>query len=188
MRKFIEQSWLILTLGVVFAVLLAGAQTSLAPRIDANLTRALNEAIGQVVPGVAKTESLMVPGYDRAVYKCLGRDGQLVGWAIDASGAGFADKIRLVAGLSPDTTRITGLKVIENVETPGLGNKIADESWARQFRGLEADRRVAVQKRPPAAERNEVQAITGATISSRAVADIVSDALDRVRPGLAGLR
>lgn len=185
--KFIEESWLILVLGIVFAVLLAGAQTTLAPQIAVNQTRALNEAIGQVVPNVAKTEVVEVPGYDRKVYRCLGADGKPVGWAVDALGLGFADKIRLVVGLTPDGAQVTGLKVIENVETPGLGNKVADDPWAAQYRGLDAGRAITVQKHPPQAGANEIQAVTGATISSKAVTAIVNQALARVRPELSRL-
>lgn len=183
--KFIEESWLILVMGVVFAMLLAGAQTSLAPQIAVNQVRALQEAIGQVVPHVAKTEVVPLSGYDRPVYRCLDNDGTPAGWAIDAVGMGFADKIRLVVGLTLDGAQITGLKVIENIETPGLGNKITDEPWAAQYVGLDAGRGITVQKRPPKADDNEVQAVTGATISSKAVTEIVNRALARVRPELA---
>jgi electron transport complex protein RnfG len=187
-QKFVQESWLILMLGIVFAVLLAGAQTGLAPQIETNEKKALTEAIGQVVPNVATTEALTVPGYDRAVYRCSDAQGQFVGWAVDAVGNGFADKIRLVFGLSPDGAQLTGLKVIQNVETPGLGNKIAEDPWAGQYRGLDAGKPVKVEKRPPVAGQNEIQAVTGATISSKAVTDIVNAALERVRPELAKLR
>lgn len=184
MRKFVEESWMILVLGVVFALLLGVAQTGLAPQIGANQSQALNAAIGQVVPDVASTELVEIEGYDRAVHRCVSKDGRPVGWAVDAIGMGFADKIRVVIGLTPDGARICGLKVIENVETPGLGNKIADDEWAGQHRGLDASNAVSVVKRPPTAGRNEIQAVTGATISSKAVADIVNSALERVRPKL----
>lgn len=188
MQKFIEESWLILVMGALFAVLLAGVQTSLAPTIAVNLTRALNEAISEVVPGTDRSEETTVKGYDRKVYRCLGPDGQVVGFAVDAQGIGFADKIHLVVGVTPDGGKITGLKVIENVETPGLGNKIADAEWAGQYRDLDTGREIIVQKRPPKSGENEVQAITGATISSKAVTRIANEALQKVRPELAKLR
>lgn len=187
MKKFIDESWLVLVLGAAFAVLLAGAQTSFSDRIQENQGRALNEAIGEVVPGTDRSEETEVGGYDRKVYRCLGEDGRVVGWAIDAVGMGFADKIRLVIGLSVDATKITGLKVIENIETPGLGNKIAGtgpDAWANQFQGLKATTNVVRTKQKRDAAKNEIQAVTGATISSDAVTKIVNDALARVRPGL----
>jgi len=71
MNKFVAESWLILLLGIVFAALLAGAQTTLQPTIRINQQKALNDAISVVVPGTAKTEKLTVAGYDREVFKCL---------------------------------------------------------------------------------------------------------------------
>ena len=188
MNKFIHESWLILLLGATFAVLLAGAQTSLSGRIKKNQEKALNEAISAVVPGTDTTERMKIDGYDRDVFKCLDADGRSVGWAVEAVGMGFADKIRLVIGLNPDAATISGLKVIDNIETPGLGNKIADEgpdTFAEQFPGLQAAVSIAVVKGKPDETGNEIQAITGATISSDAVAKIVNEALGKVRAELA---
>jgi Na+-translocating ferredoxin:NAD+ oxidoreductase RnfG subunit len=113
MKKFVAESWMILLLGLVFAVLLAGAQTTLQPTIRVNQQKALNEAIGMVVPGTVKTERMTVTGYNREVFKCFDGSGKLAGWAIDAAGMGFTDQIRAVIGLSADAEKITGLKVIE---------------------------------------------------------------------------
>lgn len=182
MKKFIDESWLVLLMGVVFACLLATTQTSLSARIAENRLRALNEAIGEVVSDVETTEALEVEG--NQVYKCLDADGKLSGWAVKASGTGFVDKITVVVGLSPDGASITGLKVIENIETPGLGNKI-EGPWADQYANLDAARNITVKKGGADATANEVDAITGATWSSRYVTDIVNDVIERIRPKLA---
>jgi len=180
-KKFVEESWLVLILGVVFALLLAATQTSLQARIDANKRHVVEEAIRQVVPGVVSTEELEVAGYK--VFKCTGSDDRLVGWAVQASGMGFIDKIMLVVGLSADGQTITGVKVTDNVETPGLGNKIADPEWAGQYKGLDATRKVTVTKGSAGGD-NDIQAITGATWSSRYTTDIVNKVLHDVRPKL----
>lgn len=184
MKKFVHESWLVLVMGIAFALLLAGAQTSLQPRIRLNQQKALEEAVAEVVPATAKMETLAIEGYDSRVFKCFDDNGRPVGWAIEAVGVGFADKIRLVAGLSLDGAQLMGLKVIENVETPGLGNKISESEWAGQYQGLDASRPITVVKHPPAAEQNEIQAVTGATISSKAVTKIVNEAIEKVRPKL----
>lgn len=168
-------------MGVVFACLLAGTQTSLSERIEANKTRALNEAIAAVVPGLDRSETLEIDGND--VFKCLDAGGNLVGWALKASGTGFVDKITMVVGLSPDGRRITGLKVIENTETPGLGNKI-EGKWADQYAGMDGTRNLSVPRGPADSAKNEIQAITGATYSSEYVTDIVNDVVNRIRPKL----
>lgn len=188
MKKFIDESWLVLTMGIVFAVMLAGAQTKLSPQIKINEKKALGDAILEVVP-------LMDPattpkGHDvdgNAVYECLAADGSLAGWAVEAEGGGFIDKIKIVVGLTPDGSRIVGMKVVSHTETPGLGNKI-DTKGTENFYPLQyADKSTAEElvltKQPPGVPK-EIQAITGATYSSQYVLDIVNDVLARVVPKL----
>lgn len=182
MSKFIEESWLVLLLGVIFAGLLAGTQTALAPRIELNKNAALEAAALAVVPGAVRTERSELDG--RPIFKCYDEGGQQLGWAIKAEGFGFQDKIHLVFGVTLARDRITGLKVIENVETPGLGNRIEEAEWAAQYQGLAPDREVSVVKQVRDADKNQIQAITGATISSEAVTKIVNDACAQVLPRL----
>lgn len=183
-KKFVSESWLVLAMGLVFAMVLAGTQGALIGRIRENRQAELNSAVTEVVPGVERFEKTSVEGRD--VYKCLDASGKLAGWAIDASGPGFIDRIRLVAGISPDGSKVLGIKVIEDVETPGLGNKIEggeDKPWPQQFAGKPADQPLVVVKQPPRGP-NEIQAITGATYSSKYVTDIVNDIIARIRPKL----
>ena len=182
MKKFIQESWLVLMMGIIFAVLLACTQTSLSGRIAENQVRALNEAIGEVVPAADRVEALEIDG--NQVFRCFDAENKLSGWAVEASGMGFVDNIRLVVGLSPTLDRIVGLKVIENVETPGLGNKITEPAWVGQYRDLSTDKPLEVIKGKASTENNEIAAITGATWSSRYVTDIVNDVLTRIRPQL----
>lgn len=181
MSKFINESWLVVTMAAVFACLLAGTQTSLSSLIEKNKTKALNEAIVEVVPDTATSEKQVIDGND--VYRCLDKDGTPVGWAVRASGTGFMDKIVLVVGLTPDGAKVTGVKVIEDVETPGLGNKIEGE-WANQYRGQSTERPFVVIKGTANKANNEIEAITGATYSSSYTTDIVNDVLERIRPQL----
>lgn len=188
MKKFIEESWLVLAMGVVFACLLAGAQTTFGPKISVNETKAMNEAIAMVVPGLdpaAELEKLDVEGSE--VYRCVGTDGQLVGWAVKAEGGGFIDKITLVVGLSPDGSKVLGMKVVSHLETPGLGNKIdtkgEENKYPLQYAGKPTAKPLELVKRPVSTD-HEIQAITGATYSSQFTMDIVNDVFKRIVPNL----
>lgn len=189
MAKFINESWLVLTMGVVFAGLLAGTQQTLDPAIKANQRAALLAAIEQVMPPgeLAAPVELADQGLP-GVYECRDADGRLVGWALDSRGPGFADMLRLVVGLSADGQTITGVKVIEQSETPGLGNKIEDPDWVGMYRGTDATRPLEVTKTKRALEQlkadNQIAAITGATISADAVTDIVNKRMAEVREKL----
>ena len=70
------------------------------------------------------------------VYIGYRADEQPVGYAITASGPGFQDVVKLIFGYDPDSGKLLGMKVLENKETPGLGDKIErDEAFVSQFDG-----------------------------------------------------
>ena len=100
-------------------------------------------------------------------------DGQITGYAVETfSDNGFAGRIAIMVGFLPDGT-IHGTEVISHAETPGLGDKIDKNKspFSLQFTGKNpADFRLAVKK-----DGGDVDAITAATISSRAF----TDAIDR---------
>ena len=67
-----------------------------------------------------------------------------------------------------------GLRVLNQKETPGLGTKIAEEKFTGQFKGLSIEPKIAYVKNKKPEKPNEIQAVTGATISSRAVVNAVN--------------
>ncbi len=117
----------------------------------------------------------------------VGRDaaGNRIGVAVTAQEPGFQEELSLMIGFDPESGSLTGIKVLGQKETPGLGDKIeTDSTFGNQFPG-----RVVPLRRVKArsgGDRSEVQTITGATISSRAVIRIVNNAVARWRPLLAG--
>ena len=102
-------------------------------------------------------------------------DGDEVGYAFLAVGKGYGGDIDILVGLEDETT-IKGITIISQSETPGLGSRIAESSFADKFVGLNIDD-VALKK-----DGGQVDGITGATISSRAVVDAVrAAALEKVK-------
>lgn len=153
------------------------------PLIQENRRRATNEAVKTVVPGTSKVESERRENL--LVYKGLDSEGKLQGYAFTADFSGFQGKIRIMIGVDPGFERITGLDVLENIETPGLGNKIVAKSWLDGFNGLSAVQEMTLVKNQAADKKNnEVEAITGATISSQAVVDGANAELARVRQAM----
>lgn len=107
--------------------------------------------------------------------------GNRVGAAVTAQEPGFQEELLLMIGFEPSNGSIIGFKVLEQKETPGLGDKIErDTSFVSQFGGRLAPLK-AVKKADPA-NPNDVQTITGATISSRAVVRIINHAVERWQP------
>lgn len=142
-------------------------------RINENERRAKEQAARDVIPGSVRVEETVM---DRATsyFKGFDEAGNLVGYAVLNSEPGFQGNIKLIFGVTPDFRHATGLIILDNVETPGLGNRIVEKDWCAQFVGLllpcEAVKSARVAE-------NEVVAITGATISSDAVTRIVNNGL-----------
>jgi len=181
---FLKQVWLVLLLALVLSGSLALVDASLQPRIDANQQDRLQQAVFEVVPEGKSSQLERVA--DQPVYRVLGSDGQtVVGWAIPTETVGFADKIRMIIGLSADARSITGLTILDSRETPGLGDKITTD-WRDQFVGQPTEATLEVVK-PGRTAAHPIDAITGATISSKAVTQGVNQQLAKVREALAAL-
>ena len=186
---YLRQAWLVILLGLLYGGALAGVQTSLGPRIEANRRAETYRVIPQIVPGAdsAQTSEHTVSGRDglpSRVYRAHTADGQPAGWVLPAAGLGFADRIDLLIGLNPQLHTITGMYVLDQKETPGLGNLISSDSFRAEFAGKSADEPLRVVKDDPAPGRNEIETLSGATISSESVANIVNTAIENLREPL----
>jgi electron transport complex protein RnfG len=174
--------------------------------IAVNRAAILQTAILTVLPGSEMLEKLVLnadgsldeaaPDAADTPVAYLARDasGNLVGYAIPATGMGYQDRIRLLSGYDPAAGHLTGYVVLENRETPGLGARIAnDPAFLDQFRDLpmQLDTTGQVLSRPLAVvptgsstQRSEIDALTGATVSSHAVVDILNVSLATWLPRL----
>ena len=101
-------------------------------------------------------------------------DGIITSVAIEtSSNQGFGGKIELIMGVLMDGT-VTGYKITQQNETPGLGSKVTEQDFSRQFVGLNTHNDNFSLKK----DGGEIDAVTGATISSRAVVDAVRKAVE----------
>ncbi len=193
--SYLRQAWLVILLALLYGGALAGVQATLGPRIDANKQNETYDRIPNLVPGADREKSVQVnlaeadklkvsgaDGKEQRVYRALAADGSPKGWVLPASGLGFADRIDLLIGLNPALSTITGLYVLDQKETPGLGNNITKEDlFLRHFAGKSADKDLEIVKTAPAPNSNQIPALSGATISSVSVAEIVNKAIQNFR-------
>ncbi len=87
-------------------------------------------------------------------------------------------------GMDPGLRKTSGIQILESVETPGLGAKITSKSFGEQFKNLVIIPLIELIKGKKAEKPNQIQAITGATISSQAVVDILDKTIKEVRDKL----
>ena len=113
-------------------------------------------------------------------------EGELIGYAFKISGRGFWDRIEGYLAVAPDRRRILGISFHKQSETPGLGAEITKEWFENQFKGkeipsgAEADATL-IRLLPPGSELgpHDVDAVTGATGTSRAVERFLNEYLRR---------
>jgi len=134
-------------------------------------------------------------------YAGYDKDGRLVGIAAEGAAKGYADTVRILFAWEPATQQVPGFGVVSSRETPGIGDKIVlDKNFLANF-PLEARLRADGQalaheiqtvKHGSKANPWEIDAIAGATITSRAVGKAINDAaqilLPRIRPHLDTLK
>ena len=163
---------------------IAGGSLSLvnnwaAPKIALNQKAETERAIYLVHLDGKRYEEIKNAGFE--VYKVFNEADSSVGYSLVYSGNGFQGKIKLMIGLTEDLSKTTSIEVLEQSETPGLGTKILEPPYKDQYNGLSTTPIIKLVKGVEPSTPNEVQSITGATISSRAVVTIVNEGIAKLR-------
>jgi electron transport complex protein RnfG len=107
-------------------------------------------------------------------YRGVDASGNIVGYVVKRQQVGAQGMIELIAGVSADYSSITGTQIMKHSETPGLGALIVDDGFKNQFTNI------PVADLSLKSKGGQVDAITGATISSQAVVDALHGAVDVV--------
>jgi electron transport complex protein RnfG len=110
------------------------------------------------------------------VYKAVNADGTSGGWIITASSRGYSGPIQVVTGIATNGT-ITNTKISQITETPGLGMKALDAKFLSQLSGFLPKSALKTVKTPKTAPE-QIEAISGATITSDAVVKAVNLSID----------
>ncbi|MBD3263915.1 MAG: FMN-binding protein [Candidatus Omnitrophica bacterium] len=159
------------------AFLLSFVYESASQRIRENEEKRITSSIEKLAPRAKKIE-LLTSVED--MYRLENEENQLVGYAFLAKGQGYQGKITLLGVTGPDLKYLIGIEVIESVETPGLGSKIRGEEFKKQFEGLNISDPLSLIKEKPVKD-NQIKAITGATVSSKSVVNILNKRIEQVR-------
>lgn len=95
----------------------------------------------------------------------------IIGYTVKAKVNGYGDEIEFMAGISTEG-KITGIKILNHGETPGLGANATKSYFTESFKNKPVDNELAAVKDPVG--DNEVQALTSATITTNAIVDGVN--------------
>lgn len=195
LKLFFRESWLLMLSAAIFGTLLAVVNAICAPNIAQNEINKFNNLAKEVLPDGQKFEPLQEKimidlGKGKTaladVRKGLDASGNCIGWAFKAEGSGFSDKIRLVVGADAKFETITGFGVLACSETPGFGDKITikDGPYQPQFNGIPAAALTLNKIGDRGKMDTEIVAITGATVTSRAVVDIMNTYVIQIKKQL----
>lgn len=203
---------MIRTLGVVSlmcGILIVVTDVNTRARIRTNQETIMRDSVAELLPGIQKQIIYNIqPSGNLEIAQGIQGDaprlfagydagGRLLGVVVETSDRGYADVISAMYAYDPDKKIVTGFKVVDMRETPGLGSRIGtDPDFNANFKALDAseDHPIATVKHGTKKNPWEIDAISGATISSRAVgralqkgvassAPVIAKNLDRIKKG-----
>ncbi|MBK1877550.1 RnfABCDGE type electron transport complex subunit G [Pelagicoccus mobilis] len=177
-----------------------------APRIALNKQKALEKAIFAVLPEATSAgnfllqdgvlTSLTAEEFSQAnVFAGYNDAGELVGIAMEASARGYSDVVRILYAYEPKNQCILGFTVLQSTETPGIGDKIeTDADFLKNFDCLDASLNadlsslandIITVKNGKKVNAWEIDGISGATITSKAIGNALNQSANAMLPDLA---
>lgn len=163
----------------IVAVVLAFVYHLTIAKYEENLQHTKDLAVAEIFGGSSLSckEVYTDAETGAVVYQVTGADGVVAGYCVESLAPGFGGDIGVMVGYRLDTS-ILGVSIVSMSETPGLGSKIGDAEYLKNYVGDRGELELG----------RDVDAISGATISSRALLDAVNranDALDGYRTEIA---
>ncbi len=183
LKLFARESWLLLVSSFVFGLLIAVTNAALSDRIEQNKSAKLNELTKTLLPNAeifqpvqAEIEITLPDGSKEParIFEALSADKQRVGWSFMARGSGFSGDIELVLAADRDFQKLMGYNVLVSSETPGFGDQMKNDYYRNQFVNAPTGQLTLSKTGDPATVDNQIVAMTGATVTSTAVVNIVN--------------
>ena len=163
-------SLFLICLFVTAALALTNSVT--ADKISANEQASKEQSMQTVCPDAATFEEVITD----VMYKGVDDSGNTVGYAISTATQGYGGQVKVMTGIDTEGSIIAVDVFYNDDETPGLGKNTSNASFRDQFKGLTVNEDIVVSKDNTAGNAQTVDAVTSATISSRAVTKAVGEA------------
>lgn len=185
MREAIKLGIILFLITAVSAVVLAASNNATAGVIAKVEAEANNVARRQVIPQAESFKPIDESKLNEIknesnnileIFVGMSNEKEAVGYTIKTSTSGYGGDVEVITGISLDG-KITGITVVKHQETPGLGANSTKPEFQNQFKDKLVDKELAVVK-TEVRESNEIQALTGATITSRGVTSGVNLAIN----------
>lgn len=180
MREIVKLGLILFVITAVAGGLLGFANEITKEPIAKQVQQSKEEAMKQTLPQADKFEFIEVdlPEDSIILEVNAGYKGDtLEGFAVKVAPKGYGGAIEMMVGVSKDGV-LQGVKVVSHSETPGLGANAQNAAFTSQYEGKSGELKVV--KTTPGAD-DEIQAITGATITSKAVTSGVNEVLNLLK-------
>ena len=182
-KSFFKSNSEVITPTAVLAIIcvvvtLALSSANLLTKDTIAKLQAKNEkaAMEKLMDGEYETATLAVDD-NQIDYHVVKKDGEIIGYIFKTSAKGYGGEISVMTALNTDAS-VAAVEILDaSGETPGLGQNVTNETFYSQFKGRPHDI-VAIKGGSADKLKNEINAVTGATISSKAVTKAVNTAID----------
>jgi len=167
MKEMVRYGFILALICIIASGLLAGMNLLTKARINAQAQDEEEASLKEVLPEGERFEAVKA-GEEVLYYKAYDKSGKFIAVAFKASGKGYSSIIESMVGMDRNGV-IGAIKILSQNETPGLGARIAEPGFASGFSSKSLN------------DLDNIQAITGATISSRAVIDSVKKRAEEIK-------
>ena len=163
-KDILRLAAILLVICGIAAACVGTAHDQTAPLIEARKADAVREGYKQVLPDAGQLTDEPAAGKHIVAVKRSETDGQTNGYIYTVNPDGYSGKVVIMLGIEYPSARISGVKILQQNETPGLGAKCTEPAFIDQFLGKELS------------QPQEIQAITASTITSKAVVKGINSA------------
>ena len=176
MKEILKLGFVLSVFAVVSCFALAVVNNLTAPRIAAHKASQTAAGLKVVFTGADSFEA--VTDFEKSVesttimevYNAM-KNGEKAGTVVKATGPTYDKVVMLIAW--DNNKKITGVKFLENTDSPGFGQKASEESFYGQFTGVDGSK--------PVVMGTDFEAISGATITSKGIEKIINNALGGIK-------
>jgi len=167
MNETFKMILVLVAVSVISAIALTLVYEKTNPIIEENRKQELNSALYEVLPEADEFKEINFDFSGTNILRAFKglRNNEIIGYVFLSETPGFQSYIKVLIGT--DTEKIVNVKILEHLETPGLGSRITQKEFLLQFKNTEI-------------KTKEYDTITGATISSTAVVNSVKETEDYI--------
>jgi len=172
-KEFIKLSSVLCIITLVAAFVLAGVNSITAPAIEKAEKEAVESAMKTLLP---EADAFEASSTDENL-TIAKKEGKPVGFCAKVSANGYGGEVVMMVGVDNDML-VQGIEILSHSETVGLGAKITEDKFKGQFKDKSLSGLTVVKT--PTEDADKFEAVTGATISSRAVENGIAKAKDMI--------